>query len=98
MVEVYKKLKNAFNLKIFDPIVKQKDFWKVIGEKVDYSSLEECFEDTDIIVLGCAHKGITHKDILKHLNNMNNKFIIVDGRGGYPELRKMLPKENYIKI
>ena len=43
-------------------------------------------------------KGITHKDILKHLNNMNNKFIIVDGRGGYPELRKVLPRENYIKI
>ena len=98
MVEVYKKLKNSFNLKIFDPIVKQKDFWKVIGEKVDYSSLEECFEDANIIVLGCAHKGITHKDILKHLKNMNNKFVIVDGRGGYAELRKILPKENYIKI
>ena len=29
---------------------------------------------------------------------MNKKFIIVDGRGGYPELKNILPKENYIKI
>jgi UDP-N-acetyl-D-mannosaminuronic acid dehydrogenase len=98
MVDVYKKLKNSFNLKIFDPIVKQKDFCKVLGEKVDYSSLEECFEDANIVVLGCAHRGIGYEDILKYLNNMNNKFIIIDGRGGYPELRKMLSKENYINI
>ena len=43
---------------------------KVIGEKVDYSSLPECFENANVIVFGCAHKGIRHTDILKHLKNM----------------------------
>ena len=98
MVEVYKKLKNSFTLKIFDPIVDPNDFGKVVGETIVYADLKDCFDDANVVILGCAHKEIKQKDILKYSKNLNKKFIIVDGRGGYPELRKILSKDQYIKI
>ena len=98
MVDVYKRLKKSFTVKIFDPIVSPKDFGKKLGDKIKYSNFIDCFDDANIIVFGCAHSEIKHEDIVKNIKTLNKKFIIVDGRGGYPELKSILPKENYIKI
>ena len=39
MVDVYKRLKKSFTVKIFDPIVSPKDFGKIVGNKIKYSNI-----------------------------------------------------------
>ena len=69
-----------------------------MGDKINYSSFRDCFDNANIIIFDCAHSEIHQGDILKNIKNLSKKYIIVDGGGGYPELRNILPRENYLKI
>lgn len=98
MKDVYDLLKNKVNLKLYDPYVTKEAFERLVGERINFCSLENCFLETDVVVFGCSHSAISFSAIKKLIPLMKDKKLIVDGRHGYEELRDLLGKKDYLYI
>lgn len=98
MIEVYKNLKHDMRLRLHDPFVKKENFEALIKDEVNYLSLQDAVEGSDVILFGCSHSCITIEMIKGLIPLMNKEKLIVDGRSGYSELVDIVGPENYISI
>ena len=87
MIEIYQRLRNQFSIMLNDPHVTEDSFGKAVNETVKFKSFSECISNSDIVIVGCAHKEYTESEILTLLKlNKKSNVLFVDGRHAYRSL------------